>query len=67
MSRDYDVALTRKDGSVRHFRIYGQPIRNGGDIITLPVHGRAIHARISEPSQESGMDQLVDHVAAIEV
>src|SRR5438132_13381186 len=39
MSYDYDVVLTRKDGSVRNFRIYGQSTPNGGDIITLPVHG----------------------------
>jgi hypothetical protein len=67
MSYDYDVVLTRKDGSVTNFRIYGQSTPKGGDIITLPAHGRVIKARVSEPSQESEMHQSVDHIAAAEV
>jgi hypothetical protein len=67
MSYDYDVALTRKDGSVRNFRIFGQPAPSEGDIITLPVDGRVIKARINEPSQGSEMDQSVDHADAVEI
>ncbi len=67
MSNDYDVVLTRKDGSVRNFRIFGQPTPSGGDIITLPVDGRVIKARINEPSYGSEMDQSVDHADAVEV
>ena len=67
MSYDYDVVLKRKDGSVRNFRIYGQSTPSGGDIINLPVHRRVIKARISEPSQESEMDQSVGHTEAVEV
>ena len=67
MSYDYDVVLTRKDGSVRNFRIYGQSTPNGGDIITLPVHGWVIKARISEPSQGSEMAQSVGHADAVEI
>jgi hypothetical protein len=67
VSYDYNVVLTRKDGSVRNFRIYGQPLPNGGEIISLPVHGRVIKARVNEPSQESGMDQSVGRADVIEV
>jgi hypothetical protein len=67
MSYDYDVVLTRKDGSVRNFRIFGQPIPSGGDIISLPVDGRVIKARINEPSQGSEMHRSVDHADAVEV
>ena len=67
MSYDYDVALTRKDGSVRSFRIFGQPTPSEGDIIALPVDGRVIKARINEPSLGTEMDQSVDHADAVEI
>jgi len=66
MSYDYDVALTRKDGSVRNFRIHGRPTPRGGDVISLPVGGQVIKARVSEPSPETGMDQSVGHTEAVE-
>jgi hypothetical protein len=67
MSHDYDVVLTRKDGSVRNFRIFGQSMPKGGDVITLPLEGRLINARVSEPLQVSGMDRSVDQADAVEV
>jgi hypothetical protein len=66
MGNDYDVVLTRKDGSVRNFHIYGRPAPNGGDIITLPVDGQQIKARISAPSQGSEV-QSVAHADATEI
>ena len=35
----HDVVLARKDGSAKHFRIYGRSTPNVGDIVTLPVDG----------------------------
>jgi hypothetical protein len=66
MSHDYDVVLARKDGSVRHFRIYGQPRPKGG-VISLPVEGRAIKAEISEPSPGSEISKPADQTSAVEV
>ena len=45
---DQDLFLTRKDGSTRHFRIYGHPPPIAGSIISLPIDGRLIEARVSE-------------------
>jgi hypothetical protein len=67
MNYDCDVLLTRKDGSVRNFRLYGKPTPHQGDIITLPVDGGIVKARISEPSQGSEMVQSVDRAAAVEI
>lgn len=67
MKNDYDVELTRKDGSVRSFRIYGQPTPKGGDVITLPVEGQVVKARITEPSPRSDVSQTVDRAQAAEV
>jgi hypothetical protein len=49
-ARTHDVVLTRRDGSVRKFRIYGRPMPGKGDAITLPVDGHIITARVSAPS-----------------
>jgi len=65
MGNDYDVVLARKDGSVRNFHIYGQPAPKDGDVITLPVEGQLIKARISEPSQGSVIAGSVGHAAAL--
>jgi hypothetical protein len=48
MTYDHSVELTRKDGSARRFRIYGQPAPNKGEIITLPIEG---HLRLIPLSQ----------------
>jgi hypothetical protein len=66
MRQDYDVQLTRKDGSVRNFRIFGQSPPHRGDV-TLPVDGQIVKARITEPSYGSEADQLLDQAHAIEV
>ena len=42
MTYDHSVELTRKDGSARRFRIYGQPAPNKGEIITLPIEGHLV-------------------------
>jgi hypothetical protein len=67
MSNDFDVVLTRKDGSVKNIRIYGQPRPNEGDVITLPINGQVVKARIGEPSQGSEISQLADQTPAFEV
>ena len=46
MRYDHNVILEGKDGSIRSFRIYGQPTPKEGDLITLPVDGLPIKARI---------------------
>ena len=46
MRYDHDVVLEGKEGSIRSFRIYGQPTPKEGDLITLPVDGLPIKARI---------------------
>jgi hypothetical protein len=67
MRQDYDVQLTRKDGSVRNFRIFGQSPPHGGDVVTLPVDGQIVKARITEPSYSSEADQSPDQAGAVEV
>ena len=67
MRNDYDVVLTRKDGSVRHFHIYGAPAPRGGDVVTLPVEGQVIKARINESPLESDVVQSVGHAEALEI
>jgi hypothetical protein len=67
MRQDYDVQLTRKDGSVRNFRIFGQSPPHGGDVVTLPIDGRIAKARITEPSHGSEADQSPDRAHAVEV
>jgi hypothetical protein len=59
--RTHDVVLTRTDGSVRKFRIYGRPMPDKGDVITLPVDGQLITARVSVPSENpSGVPDISD-------
>jgi hypothetical protein len=48
----HDVLLARTDGSIRKFRIYGRPMPESGDIITLPVDGQLIRARATRPTLE---------------
>jgi hypothetical protein len=67
MGQDYDVQLTRKDGSVRNFRIFGQSPPHGRDVVTLPVDGQIVKARITEPSYSSEADQSPDQAHAVEV
>ena len=39
--------VDRSDCSKRKFRIYGRPMPESGDTITLPVDGRLIEARVT--------------------
>ena len=45
---EHDVVLTRKDGSTKHFRIYGRSTPNIGEIVTLPIDGQLITVRLSK-------------------
>lgn len=68
---EHDVELTRRDGSVRHFRIYGRLTPRVGDAVTLPINGRLIKARIGEthavPSPRAERLRSDDHVDAAEM
>ena len=55
---EHDVALIRKDGSLRHFRIYDRPKPKIGDTVAPPIDGELVKARIVESA---------DHIAADEV
>jgi hypothetical protein len=67
MRHDYEVVLTHKDGSVRNFHLYGQAPPDNGDIISLPVDGQVIKARVSDRSQGSEMVRSVNHTDAMEI
>jgi hypothetical protein len=62
-ARTHDVVLTRRDGSVRKFRIYGRPMPGKGDAITLPVDGHIITARVSAPSENPEVVREMDYDA----
>jgi hypothetical protein len=62
MARDaqtHDVGLACEDGSERKFRIYGRPMPAYGDMITLPVDGHLIRARVTVRSETAEMNQSV--------
>jgi hypothetical protein len=62
-ARTHDVVLTRSDGSVRKFRIYGRPMPGKGDVISLPVDGHLITARVSAPSENPEVVKEMDYEA----
>jgi hypothetical protein len=62
-ARIHDVVLTRRDGSVRQFRIYGRPMPGKGDVITLPVDGQLITARVSVPLENPEVVKEMDYEA----
>jgi hypothetical protein len=66
---EHDVVLTRKNGSARHFRIYGRSAPKVGETVTFPVDGQMIKARISEIHDvaSSRPQIVVDHVDAAEL
>jgi hypothetical protein len=70
---EHDLVLTRKDGSARHFRIYGRSAPNVGDIVTLPIDGQLVKVRIGEihgvasSRAEIEIRQSVDHLDAAEL
>lgn len=59
----HDVLLTRRDGSVRKFRIYGRPMPGSGDAITLPVDGQLITALVSAPAETPEVAKEMDYQA----
>ena len=61
---EHDIVLTRRDGSVRNFRIYDRLRPTDGDIITLPVDGQLIKARVTAPLEGSKIAQSVAAEAA---
>jgi hypothetical protein len=64
MADDHMVSLTRKDGFRGIFHVYGRPLPNRDDVITLPVDGRPIKARIVQSIRET--ETQVDEAVAIE-
>jgi hypothetical protein len=73
---EHDLVLRRRDGSTRHFRIYGRSAPNVGDIVTLPIDGRLIKVHVAEthgvapsraePSPRAEIVQPVEHIEAAE-
>lgn len=63
---EHYVVLIRADGSVRNFRIYGRAAPRPGEVVTLPIDGRSIKARIDKTSGAE-LAGSVDHVNAIEM
>jgi hypothetical protein len=59
---EHDVVLTRKDGTTRHFSIYGRSAPNLGEVVTLPVDGQLVKARVGEIHGVGS----VDHIDAAE-
>jgi hypothetical protein len=68
---EHDILLTRKDGSARRFRIYGSGRPNLGDIVTLPIDGRMIKARVGKadaiPSSAPDKVETVNELDAAEI
>jgi hypothetical protein len=63
---EHDLLLTRKDGSVRCFRIYDRPTPKDGDIITLPIDGQLIKAAVKGSPERAEMPGLAD-AEAVEI
>jgi len=59
---EHDVVLARKDGSTKHFRIYGRSRPKVGEIVTLPVDGELIKARTGD----GDCVVLVEHIEVTE-
>jgi hypothetical protein len=62
----HDLLLARADGRKRKFRIYGRPMPEPGDAVTLPVDGQLIKARVvfsAEPEAASSIDAEVLELA----
>lgn len=56
----HDVLLAGRDGSKRKFRIYGRPMPEDGDMITLPVDGRLVRARVILSAETPEREQPAD-------
>jgi hypothetical protein len=68
---EHDILLTLKDGSAKHYRIYGRSAPQVGDVVTLPIDGQLIKARVGEingvASSRAEVVQTVDHIDALEL
>jgi hypothetical protein len=56
----HDVLLAWGDGSKRKFRVYGRPRPRCGEVITLPVDGQCIRARVTVSSDQPKMNRWID-------
>jgi hypothetical protein len=56
----HDVLLVRTDGSKRIFCIYGRPLPESGETITLSVDGRSINARVPVLATKRETEQWAD-------
>lgn len=63
---EHDLLLTRADGSVRNFRIYGRAAPGVGELVTVPIDGKLVKVRIDKISGAELVGS-VDHVNAIEM
>jgi hypothetical protein len=63
---EHDLVLTRKDGSVRCFRIYDRPLPKDGEIVTLPIDGRSIKASVTGAPKRPETVKVAD-VEAVEI
>jgi hypothetical protein len=63
---EHDLLLTRKDGSVRCFRIYDRLVPKDGDIVTLPIDGRSIKSSVTGPPK-GPETVIVADVEAVEI
>ena len=63
---DHDLRLTRKDGSIRYFHIYGRPAPKDGETIALPIDGRLIKASVKGAPEEPEAAIAVD-AEAVEI
>lgn len=64
MAYDHMVSLTREDESRRIFHVYGRPLPKRDEVITLPVDGRPIKARILSSVRDP--DTQADEAIAVE-
>lgn len=68
---EHDLVLMCKDGSTRHFRIYGRPTPKTGDVVSVPIDGHLIKARIGNAhgvlAPGTQRIQSLDHVEAAEI
>jgi hypothetical protein len=64
MAYDHMVSLRRKDGSRGTFHVYGRPTPKCADVITLPIDGRLIKARVVKLIHDT--ETLADEAVAFE-
>jgi len=65
---EHDLLLRRRNGSAKYFRIYGRSTPNVGEIVTLPIDGQMIKARIGDIHDVASARPkiVVDHIDAAE-